>query len=200
MKNRKVTDPSTRIEDNMPSFPSGKETRKKNIDFANIGKRKSLSDILCHQCRRQLQANDENSCKAIEKSITIKRTQGGSFCKKKFCTQCLIKHYPEAYQELKQSNEMKSLGTSNWLCPSCQRICTCSQCVRKRERVESMMNFEEDKLKVSIKRSKNRFNQEQEGKKKEFNDFIVTMQPMKRKVYFGYKIEVGSKCRGLEEV
>ena len=170
MKSVKVTDPIMKTVENSMQ-PPWKETRKKTIDFANLGKTKSLADILCHQCRMQLQADDENSCKGVEQGISQKRGQAKVTCKKRFCSQCLIRHYPESYQELKKSK----LDCSKWLCPACKNICKCSQCIRRREKLEDIMkNYDEydtnwnegKKVKVGRKR-KNKFQvQEIEGKKK----------------------------------
>jgi hypothetical protein len=86
-----------------PSCPMRKNTRQKTIDLASLGKKKSLSDVACHQCRTMLQGNDENICRGTEQQLPHRKNQANALCKKRYCTGCLSKHYPEMLKELRAS-------------------------------------------------------------------------------------------------
>jgi len=72
----------------------------------------------CHQCK----------CKKVASSFTYLTCTGidnkfAKPCRKKFCTGCLSKHYPDCMNE----------SPSKWKCPSCLNRCICAACLRTNE-------------------------------------------------------------------
>lgn len=118
----------------MTEFTCKYQTRKKYIDFAKIGEKLSLTGSNCHLCKSIMTVGDSNACRFSSSSsksnnknhntnTTNKNTnnkQGKKkTCNKKFCYDCLKKHFPSYYE---------SRFNKDWKCPCCFNECYCGQC------------------------------------------------------------------------
>jgi hypothetical protein len=83
-----------------------KITRKKRIEYDKLGQRKTLSNSQCHQCRNMIPLSNEIICKG-KGSEGNRKEKNSKICKKRFCSDCLEKFYPES---LTEKLESKILG------------------------------------------------------------------------------------------
>ena len=105
-RNTKKTSTRKKHEENLPPALTTKPTPKS----------KKVPSRKCHFCKNA--------------STTFRQCHyffiTGDRCKKFFCTECLIKHF--------NFEESKNVRDEDWHCPACLGTCTCSVCVRKREK------------------------------------------------------------------
>ena len=121
-------------------------TRKKEIDFAKIGEKLSLTGANCHYCKTIMTVKESNACRFTLIKNKLSTTNGNSLnnlnlnvleekegktgkesskttkkktCNKKFCYDCLSKHFPSFWE---------TRNNRDWKCPCCCNKCTCKQC------------------------------------------------------------------------
>jgi hypothetical protein len=118
---------------------SGYQTRKKFIDFAKIGERLSLTGSNCHYCKTIMTVKDSNACRYIPIIKEFKENLAGKIskkknCNKKFCFDCLEKHFPLHWN---------TRLSKDWKCPCCTADCNCSQCrkliLKEKKETESIL-------------------------------------------------------------
>lgn len=73
-----------------------------------------LRGSTCHQCRQ----------KTIDTKTVCHNKNCSGATRGQFCGPCLQNRYGE--------DLYKSLGSSEWICPPCRKICNCSFCMPKR--------------------------------------------------------------------
>lgn len=100
------------------------QTRKKFIDFSKIGGKLSLTGSNCHYCKSIMTVKESNACRFIPVVTEIKENLVGKIskkknCNKKFCFDCLEKHFPLHWN---------TRLSKDWRCPCCTEDCSCSQC------------------------------------------------------------------------
>ena len=79
---------------------------------------KKMTSRKCHYCKK----NSSTFRQCHFYFIT------GDKCRKCYCMECLVTHF-----DFKESKDMRD---EDWYCPSCLGNCTCTVCVRKREKEE----------------------------------------------------------------
>jgi len=107
------------------------QTRKKFIDFAKIGEKLSLTGSNCHYCKSIMTVKESNACRFIS-DLNGKYGKKRS-CNKKFCFDCLEKHFIKHWE---------SRLNKDWKCPCCTEECNCINCkrVQIREKKDEYMN------------------------------------------------------------
>eukprot|EP01091_Cochliopodium_minus_P005065 TRINITY_DN15052_c0_g1_i1.p1 TRINITY_DN15052_c0_g1~~TRINITY_DN15052_c0_g1_i1.p1 ORF type:complete len:313 (-),score=75.36 TRINITY_DN15052_c0_g1_i1:157-1026(-) len=75
-----------------------------------------IKDGWCHQCK--MKQNEILAC------VNFWKNKKENKCNGKYCGRCIEKHYNHDLQELKKN--------PGWVCYSCQGICACAACKRKR--------------------------------------------------------------------
>eukprot|EP01091_Cochliopodium_minus_P010585 TRINITY_DN2840_c0_g1_i1.p1 TRINITY_DN2840_c0_g1~~TRINITY_DN2840_c0_g1_i1.p1 ORF type:complete len:352 (+),score=71.86 TRINITY_DN2840_c0_g1_i1:82-1137(+) len=87
-----------------------------NVDeYTNSGSME-ITNGWCHQCK--MKQTKLYSC------VNLWKSKKENKCNGKYCGRCIEKHYNENMEELKNN--------SNWTCYSCQKVCVCAACKRKR--------------------------------------------------------------------
>ena len=109
---------------NVKEVTSSYHTRKKFIDFAKIGEKLSLTGSNCHYCKSIMTVKESNACRFIPVIAEFKENIFGKVskkknCNKKFCFDCLEKHFPLHWN---------TRLSKDWRCPCCTEDCCCSQC------------------------------------------------------------------------
>jgi len=133
------------------------EVTKQQTD-KNTKKKVPKTEVWCHQCKKR--SSHYIQCL-------------NSVCKKKYCKNCVKRHYNLAYKELK-----KQLKTNHktWFCYCCKNVCLCASCRRKRgdfvpkknlkkrtnaDMVDDMSQFEQEQFNAIKHRKLNHHRQDQ---------------------------------------
>eukprot|EP01091_Cochliopodium_minus_P011153 TRINITY_DN309_c1_g2_i1.p1 TRINITY_DN309_c1_g2~~TRINITY_DN309_c1_g2_i1.p1 ORF type:complete len:394 (-),score=104.03 TRINITY_DN309_c1_g2_i1:92-1273(-) len=93
-----------------------KEIKRRTRTYKSTNPTKIINDGWCHQCK--IKQPEVLACVNFWKNRKNKKCNG------KYCPKCIDKHYNEDYEKLKSQEE--------WICYSCEYICKCASCKRKR--------------------------------------------------------------------
>jgi len=103
------------------------ETRKKKIDFNNIGDRLSLTDHTCHICKLLVNIKNIKKCENLKYKEKNKKKK----CGKDFCINCLKNYFP---------NYINNINNLDWKCPCCKNECNCTACKNSKKKVLNILS------------------------------------------------------------
>ena len=103
------------------------ETRKKKIDFNNIGDRLSLTDHTCHICKLLVNIKNIKKCD----NLKFKEKNKKKKCGKDFCINCLKNYFP---------NYINNINNLDWKCPCCKNECNCTACKNSKKKVLNILS------------------------------------------------------------